>query len=411
MKLIYKVAVKSYARLLKSLSPFNTKAAKWVAGRSGLTEQLLDVDQTTHWIWFHCASLGEFEQGRPVMEKFIQQNPDWSLLITFFSPSGYEVQKDFEYAKKVMYLPLENKENISQFMDAFNPRIAVFVKYEFWYGYMESLFTRNIPLVFISSTFRKKQVFFKWYGKWFLNKISDVNMFFVQDDYSLKLLKEYNVSKVIVAGDTRFDRVYQTYLNSESFSLLQEFKKDHKVLIFGSAWAKETQMAVKIISQLPEGWKVIYAPHEIDPEKIQDFQNEIAIRSTLFTTMELSDALEAKVLILNTIGHLARCYKYSDVAVIGGGFTDGIHNILEPLVFGVPVAFGPIHEKFWEAEEAIEHKVGFVITNQRDFLGFFSIFSKSENTSDEISVKCHEFIIDRIGATKKIGKYLNGLVQ
>ncbi len=411
MKFFYKAAVRSYAGVLKGLSPFNVKAAKWVSGRVGLANQLKDVDKSAKWIWFHCASLGEFEQGKPVMERFMVQNEDWSLLVTFFSPSGFEVRKNYALAKKVMYLPLENKGNITLFMNRFNPKIAVFVKYEFWYDYMERLFLMKTPLIFISSTFREKQVFFKWYGKWFLKRIGQVDHFFVQDLYSKNLLIENNVTQVDLAGDTRFDRVYDTLLASESFELLESFKQGKKILIFGSAWSKETDFAIQIINSLPSGWKVIYAPHEINSERITSFQNAISHSSGLFTEMQSQDVVETSVLILNTVGHLARCYKYADLAIVGGGFTDGIHNILEPLVFGIPVAFGPIHKKFWEADAAIESEVGFEISDSETAVKFFNRFSSSNELLSETSKKCTEFIKDRVGATKIIGDYLNKLIH
>ena len=407
MKWVYKSGVKGYSSLLKGIAPFNSKAAKWVKGRSNLKEQLKAINANDNWIWFHVASLGEFEQGKPVMERLISENPSCSLLVTFFSPSGYEVRKNYATANKVMYLPIETETNVTLFLNAFQPKLAVFVKYDFWFDYMQQLNHRKIPLVFISSTFRKEQIFFRSVGGWFLNQLIPVDRFFVQDNNSMELLKEFGINQVDLSGDTRFDRVMDSFEKSERIPIMESFTSNSKTLIFGSAWDMETKFAIEFIKRLPIGWKVIYAPHEINPERINDFRSKIGTESVLFSEVESHDLSDVQVLVLNTIGHLARAYKYMDVAVVGGGFTDGIHNILEPLAFGVPVAFGPMHKKFWEGNAAIENEVGFEINNLNEFNLFISTFVDSEEILQLTSIKARDFILQRVGATDKIVTYLN----
>ncbi|MFT6801199.1 MAG: 3-deoxy-D-manno-octulosonic-acid transferase [Salibacteraceae bacterium] len=411
MRSLYKLATASYSRMVKSVSPFNDKAKKWVDGRKQSLDFLCNNKINGRVIWFHVASLGEFEQGKPVMEAFKKQNPDWKLVITFFSPSGYDVRHDYYLAEKVLYLPIENKKNISLFLGAINPEIAVFVKYEFWFGYMSRLYQRSIPLVFISASFRPQQVFFKWYGPWFLEQLRPVNVFFVQEESSKVLLTSNQIKQVKVSGDTRFDRVFETFEKSETMPDLEVFKSNCKILIFGSAWAVETEASKKVISQLPEGWRVILAPHEIDAEVIDRYRKELKVASVLYSEFTMEKGRNSQVLIVDTIGHLARMYKYADVAIIGGGFMDGIHNILEPLVFGCPVFFGPNHFKFWEGKAVISQKIGFEFRNESELIEKLMPIVKNEERLDQLRINCHAFIKNGKGATSMISEHLNILVK
>ncbi len=411
MRAIYKLATGSYVTLVKVAALFNPKANLWVAGRKSFKEDSKSVKVDKPLIWFHCASLGEFEQGKPVMESFKSRHPDWLLLVTFFSPSGYEIQKDFELADFVYYLPIESKGNIKLFIDKFKPKIAVFVKYEFWYDYMDALYKKRIPLVFISASFRTDQIFFKFYGKWFLKQLQKVEMFFVQNELSKKLLENHGISKVEISGDTRFDRVLNTVKMNEEIAFLDGFKDNHKVLIFGSAWQEETEFALKLIEKLPPNWKVIFAPHEINSQKISRFISDCSKVCVKFTDLDKSKGSQSKVLVLNTVGHLARMYKYTDVAFVGGGFDDGIHNILEPLAFGVPVFFGKNHYGFDEAQEAMNRGIGFEVNNYEQFESKVLSFMLANSDLDEVQSACTTYIINGSGATNKISKLLNKLGQ
>ena len=411
MNLVYKAVTNLYYGVLYGLSPFNRKASLWVEGRQDLDSQLQEFPLKGNIIWFHCASLGEFEQGKPVMDHFIKEHPEWKLVVTFFSPSGYQNRKDYNLADKVMYLPVESKKNVQSFLNAVRPKMAVFVKYEFWYGYMSELFRQEIPLIFISSTFRGSDLFFQWYGSWFLTQISKVSYFFVQDKISETLLIENGIQQVEISGDTRFDRVKDTVQVNESISDISQFKTNSRVIIFGSAWEKEEEFAVQLIDSLPTGWKVIYAPHEINNRKIEKFRQEIRLNSILYTELKNEGGNDSRVLILNTIGHLARTYKYADVAVVGGGFIDGIHNILEPLSFGAPVVFGPNHKKFWEGNAAIENNVGFEVKSKDEFMDMIIPLLSTIENDDSIKEKSQQFILERTGATDKICSYLDEVTK
>lgn len=411
MKLLYKLATSSYHLLLEGLSPVNQKARKWVDGRKDLQSQLSTIQVNQPLIWFHCASLGEFEQGKPVMEAYKKRHPEWLLLVTFFSPSGYDARKNYEIADYVTYLPKENVKNIDLFLNVFKPKIAVFIKYEFWYGYMSALEEKKIPLIFISSSFRKSQVFFKLYGGWFLKQLKPVLRFFVQDQKSKELLYNYGVHQVEVSGDTRFDRVLDTKNSDEDIREVEQFKANSKLLIFGSAWDVETEFALKITDNLPADWKLIYAPHEIDSSKIEKLCKEWGQECVQFSTSNELERMKAKILIIDTIGHLARSYKYADIAFVGGGFIDGIHNILEPLAFGVPVFFGPNHKDFWEAQDAITNGIGFEVS---DFETFENEFLKLANNPERLkrnTAQSKLFVYERSGATKVVVEFLNKIGQ
>ena len=412
MRILYKLVTNSYVLLVNGFAPFNRKAQEWVQGRAGLQAQLLEFNLSKDpVIWFHCASLGEFEQGKPVMEAYKARHPNWKILVTFFSPSGYKVQKNTDVADYVMYLPVESAKNVKMFLDYFEPKITVFVKYEFWYDYMNALHARHIPLIFISSTFRKDQLFFRKYGLWFLEQLKTVEMFFVQDLESKKLLENHGITKVEVSGDTRFDRVLETLKVNEDLPKVSIFKGDNKILIFGSAWRTETKFSLDLIPLLPTNWKVIYAPHEISSERIDSFEQLIDLNCVRYSDCTGDSLKNAKVLIVDTVGHLARMYKYADIAIVGGGFNDGIHNILEPLTFGVPVFFGDNHKGFHEAEAAMNAGVGFEIENKKHLELAVIDLIQNPNKLKETQIRSKEFIKRGAGATKIISNFLNKIGQ
>lgn len=409
MRLIYQLGINSYALLIRLLSPFVRKAKKWSKGRQEQLSKWRSIQNNEPLVWFHCASLGEFEQGKPVIEAFKESHKNWKILITFFSPSGYDLRSDYELADYIFYLPVERKTNVRQFIDAFNPQIAVFVKYEFWYGYMTELKKRSIPLVFISSTFRPYHIFFKSYGTWFLKQLVSVKMFFVQDKESESLLKSKSIFNVQISGDTRFDRVIRTVKDNDDLSFMQSFRDQNKVLIFGSAWERETDYFLRIMGQIPEEWKVIYAPHEINENKLSNIENRLNIDSIRYSELNENNALESKVLLVDTVGHLARMYKYADVAFVGGGYRDGIHNILEPLSFGNPVFFGSNHKGFGEGKESIEEGIGIEVTGYADFENQLLKWINNPDQLLETQLKSKTYIQERVGATEKIVDYLSKL--
>lgn len=410
MRILYKIATKAYVILVSAVAPFNGKAEKWSRGRKHQKKILEDISNQEPLIWFHCASLGEFEQGKPVIDGFKAQHPEWKILVTFFSPSGYDVRKNYNKADYVFYLPIESKKNINVFLSRFNPKIVVFVKYEFWYDYIEELHNRSIPLIFISSTFRKNQLFFQVYGKWFLKQLNKIEMFFVQDKESQNLLIQNGINTVKVSGDTRFDRVRKTARDNEDLTFMESFKGTDRVLIFGSAWETETKFFLRFVENIPENWKVIFAPHEINKNQLSRLESKLNVESVRFSNMD-SSSIESKILFVDTIGHLARMYRYSDIAFIGGGYNDGIHNILEPLVFGVPAFFGPNHHGFGEGKESIEYGVGYQISNYEEFEKEIKKLIVNPNSLAKLQKKSDVFIQNREGATNIVLNYLNEKVK
>ncbi len=408
---IYRIFAGAYFAFIRIAAINSLKAKKWVEGRRTQAGEWRKIDaEGSRLLWMHAASLGEFEQGRPVLEEFRKRHPDWKVLVTFFSPSGYEIRKEYDQADYIFYLPEDTSENVREFLDTFNPTIAMFVKYEFWYGYLEGMERRNIPLVFISAIFRKNQVFFKWYGKWFLNRLRVAAHIFVQDRHSLALIRSKGLTNVSLGGDTRYDRVLQTVSDSRHFPEVEEFLGGSRVLIFGSAWQKETKLFRAFEAALPPGWKIIYAPHEIHRERLEKLAEDTVHGAVLFSTLGSAMKKEANTLIVDGVGYLAALYKYADIALIGGGFGSGIHNILEPAAFGCPVLFGPNHSKFPEAGEMIKSGCGFEIRDENDFGKVFDRVS-DDSELQRLKKQTAQFVKERAGATSKIMKLLDKLAQ
>ena len=355
MRLAYNLSTTAYHWGIRLAAPFNAKAKKWVEGRKNWQQNLQkQVDDSAQYAWFHCASLGEFEQGRPVIEAFRLQFPSWKILLTFYSPSGFEVRKNYQGADIVCYLPPDSEKNAQAFLKIVDPKLAVFVKYEFWFHYLNQLHRQKIPTCLISAIFREEQHFFKWYGDFSRKMLGLFNHLFVQDNSSEKLLKQHGIEAVTVCGDTRFDRVAQVARMAEPVPEVAQFCKGSKVLVVGSSWPKDEAI-------LSEVWKsagfskMIIAPHEVHEKHIEEilnrFENEKVVRFSGGFHEEWSSA---NILVVDTIGLLGRIYRYGGVAYIGGGFGSGIHNILEAATFGLPVVFGPNYQRFREAVELIE---------------------------------------------------------
>ena len=364
MRFIYDIAIFFYQLVIRTFASFNPKAKKWVEGRKGIFDKISsEVNPNEQIVWFHCASLGEFEQGRPVIENLKSQISNLKILLTFFSPSGYEIRKNYEHADYVFYLPLDTDANAKKFIDLVNPKTAFFVKYEFWHHYISELKKRNIPLFVISANFRPEQHFFKWYGRWFTKMLKNTSHIFVQNEDSLKLLNSIGIESASVSGDTRFDRVAQIAETSEKMSLIATFKSNKKALIAGSTWPDDEKLLVQYINSPQNDLKYIIAPHEIGEKHVQQILSSIQKPVVRFSDLKKENAHEFSVLVIDTIGHLSKLYCYGDIAYIGGGFGDGIHNTLEAAVFGMPVLFGPNYQKFREAIELIEKGGAFSINN------------------------------------------------
>lgn len=364
MLLIYQLFLFLYRSGIQIAARFNPKAALWVNGRKGLAAHIkATVRPGEQHIWMHCASLGEFEQGRPVLEAFRLQYPGHKIVLTFFSPSGYEVRKNYDGADHVFYLPMDGRRAAAQFLETINPELVLFVKYEFWYYYLDEIKKRGIPSLLLSAAFRKEQAFFKWYGGFFRKILRSFSHLLVQDEASRALLAGIGIrDNVQVAGDTRFDRVAAIAQHAKVLPEIEAFREGHRLLIAGSTWPADEQALQQALPALPAGWKVVIAPHEIDKAHIGQVQalfGEQAVLYSQWGTVAHPDA--ARVLIIDNIGMLSSLYRYGDIAFVGGGFNkSGIHNVLEPAVFGTAVIIGPVYKKFVEAVLLVDNGYAFV---------------------------------------------------
>ncbi|AXG74190.1 3-deoxy-D-manno-octulosonic acid transferase [Flavobacterium arcticum] len=355
MFFLYNLLTHIAAPILKIAALFSPKMKLFVSGRKTvfytLAEKIQPNDKT---VWFHAASLGEYEQGLPVMEKIKAKHPNHKIIVTFFSPSGYEVRKNTKAADVVVYLPLDTKAKAKKFMDLTHPELVFFIKYEFWPNYLNEIKKRNIEAYLISGLFREKQVFFKWYGGFYREALQAFNHLFVQYDSSKKLLQNIGFTNVTVSGDTRYDRVSEILERDNTLPFIEEFIDGKTTIVFGSSWQKGEAMFVDFINN-SKNTKLIIAPHTIGNDHISELQNSITKKTVLFTEMEGKSLADYDVFIINIIGILGKIYSYADAAYVGGGFgTAGLHNILEPAAFGVPIIIGPNHQKFPEAVALVQ---------------------------------------------------------
>jgi 3-deoxy-D-manno-octulosonic-acid transferase len=403
MLLLYNLGIRFYFILIFIASFFNKKAKFWINGRKNT-----DIKLCSKSAWFHFASLGEYEQGLPVLIAYREKYPQTKIIITFFSPSGFEIRKNTPHADAVYYLPLDTASNARKFIDAIDPTIAVFTKYEYWYHFFNELHKREIPLYLISGIFRPNQVFFKWYGGLHRKMLNCVSRFFVQDENSKHLLQSIGVSYVSVSGDTRFDRVWTNAQNPKLFPAIDEFAKGRKIFIAGSTWPEDEQLLAKLVTDHPD-WKFILAPHEIKEEKINRLTELLPQNSTVryskISNLK-SQISNPNVLIIDNIGMLSSLYQYGQIAYIGGGFGAGIHNTLEAAAFGLPVIFGPNYEKFKEAKDLIALQVGFSISHENDLKKAFGFLTEDESRYQSVSKKIKAYVQEHTGATGMIMGYL-----
>lgn len=380
MRLFYNIGIRLYVLLIHVATLFNSKAKSWVTGRKKifeLIEQKVDVTKKT--AWFHVSSLGEFEQGRPVIEAFKQKYPNYQIVLTFFSPSGYEVRKNYALADAIFYLPYDSAKNARRFIQLVNPDIAFFVKYEFWFHYLSQLNKQSVPTYIFSAIFRPSQHFFKWYGGWYRKMLTYFTFLFVQNQKSEQLLKNIGINNVAIGGDTRFDRVYQIAQESKDIPEFELFCKDKKVIVAGSTWDKDEQLLKHTIETLGDDVRLILAPHEIHSSNIKRIEKLFGNACVCFSKKDEVDISKAQVLIIDSIGLLSSLYKYGQVSYIGGGFGVGIHNTLEAATYGVPVIFGPKYQKFQEAVDLIENGAAFSIQNQDELKNKFHELFFNEN--------------------------------
>ena len=390
MRLIYNISIWLYVVTIRIASLYNLKAKKWVKGRENIFSELEAVVRNQkNIVWFHCASLGEFEQGKPIIEAYKLNHPTHQILLTFFSASGFEIKKNTALANWVFYLPADTTSNAKKFINLVNPIKVVFIKYEFWFNYMSQLKKQNIPFYSVSTIFREGQVFFKY--QWFAKQLKNVTHFFVQDEKSAELLNSIGFSNFTISGDTRFDSVVANTKNPTKIALVELFSKNKKTIICGSTWAKDEMILIQYIKNHPENNYVI-APHELD--NISTLQKQS--NGLLYSNANEKNIFTTNVLIIDSIGLLSTIYQYGNLAYIGGGFGSGIHNILEAASFGLAVIFGPNYQKFNEAISLINKKGAISISNYEELSSAIDIF----NTFDQ-SIALN-YIKENSGATNKI---------
>lgn len=407
MRFFYNIGIYVYSALVLVASMFSKKAKLMIEGRRNW-HQIISKLVGEKVIWFHAASLGEFEQGKPVLDELFENKGEHKILLTFFSPSGYEIRKDYPKADVVMYLPFDTHKNVRFFLNTLNIKVAVFVKYEFWFNYLLGLESRKIPSVFFSVIFRKNQLFFKGYGKWFLNRLRKITKMFVQNEFSQSLLKLNGIQNSEVVGDTRFDSVLETKNIDKSDAKVEQFLKGSQCVVFGSTWSHDHALIVNYINEFSGDVKFIIAPHEINPSEIESLKNAIQKRSQLYLD-EQSE--ESDVLIVNTIGVLKYIYAYSIGTYIGGGFGKGIHNTLEAAAQSQFVFFGPNYQKFQEAYDLIEGGVGASITTQVEFDSIANKIIEDSEFRIKVEQKSIEYIERNKGASVEVIQYINSLLK
>lgn len=405
MRFLYQSGVNFYWLLVRIFSLFKPKAKVFIKGRKHWKEHLSNQRLPDEkYLWIHCASLGEFEQGRPLIEAIKKQYPQQKICLSFFSPSGYEIRKDYQYADIVCYLPKDSKRNARNFIEILKPEAAVFVKYEYWYHYLNTLNKADIPTYLISAIFRKKQIFFQWYGSFFRKMLSLYHAIFVQDEASLQYLTPLNLSNINISGDTRFDRVWEITGQSFNDSKIDGFVRNQNCLVAGSTWAPDETLLLELMRHNPKV-KLILAPHETDHQHIQQILQKFQDFSPVLyrSNQEITD--ETRVLIINTIGILSSLYRFGNIAYIGGGFGKGIHNILEAACYGVPVIFGTNYTKFKEAVELIHLKAAFSVKNSEELISVYNDLML-DNAFEKQGEIAKQYVDNKRGATKKILKYL-----
>ena len=386
---------------------FHKKIKLFIHGRSKTFSEISKL-KNFKTIWLHAASLGEFEQARPIIEDIKKNYPDYKILVTFFSPSGYEIRKNYNLADVICYLPLDSKSNARKFIKEVNPTLAIFIKYEFWPNLLNELKLKEVPTILVSGILRKKQLFFKSYGGFMRDSLKAFHHFFVQDENSKSLLSSINFDNVTVAGDTRFDRVSKILEQNNSLDFINEFKNDNYTVVAGSTWQEDEELLVDYINnKASEDEKFIIAPHNIKQEPILELQKSIKKKTVLYSQLRHDLNLkEYQVFIVDTIGILTKIYATADVAYVGGGLKTGLHNILEPATFGIPVVIGNKYNKFKEAVDLVKIGGCISIKNKEEFSQTFINFKEEENFRKLTGVINKRYIKDNLGATKLIMNYL-----
>lgn len=412
MLFLYNLVVIFASQLLKLVALFSPKMKLFIDGRKSVFQALASkIQSSDKTIWFHAASLGEYEQGLPVIEAIKQQFPSHKIVVSFFSPSGYEVRKNNTVADVTVYLPLDTISNAKQFIELVHPEMVFFIKYEYWPNYLNELKKQSrsfgTKTYLISGILRENQAFFKWYGGFYRNALKTFDYFFVQNESSKKLLQSIGFNNVKVSGDTRFDRVVSILERDNSLDFIEQFKDNTTTIVIGSSWPKDESLLVNYINQSSDDLKFIIAPHNIKQEQISNLKNQIQKKTILFSEKDNVDLSNSNVFIIDTIGILTKIYSYADIAYVGGGFGNpGVHNILEPATFGVPVVIGPNYSHFAEATALVNMEGCISIQNQTQLNEAFDLLVHNEDERLEKGHICSTFVQMNKGATQTIMNYI-----
>nr|WP_298659880.1 glycosyltransferase N-terminal domain-containing protein [uncultured Flavobacterium sp.] len=417
MLIIYQLVVRFTAQFLRLIALFNPKIKLFVEGRKVVFHQLQEaITNSDKTIWFHAASLGEFEQGLPIMEAIKKKYPSHKIVVSFFSPSGYEVKKSNTIADVTVYLPLDTKRNAHNFIKAVHPDLVFFIKYEFWPNYLNELQQLQIKTFLVSGIFRKNQAFFKWYGGFYRKALEAFSYFFVQNESSKILIQRLGYQNVMISGDTRFDRVMNILERDNSLDFMDEFcTTNSKIIVIGSSWPKDEEMLLNYINTSAENIKFVIAPHNIKADQIKNLKSQIRKKTILYSEKEemLKQVQQYKiedfqVFIIDTIGILTKIYSYADIAYVGGGFGNpGVHNILEPATFGIPIIIGPNYSHFAEATALVNLGGCISLKNQNQLKEIIDELLQNEDERLEKGHICRTFVQMNAGATEKISNQIS----
>ncbi len=402
MSLLYTLAIRVFGLLVRVAALFKRSPKLWVSGRRGWYRRLkADIGGAKNLVWFHAASLGEFEQGRPIIERVRAEYPDHPILLTFFSPSGYEVRKDFDKVDHVHYLPLDTPRNARKFLNVTRPKLAVFIRYEYWYNFLWAMFRRDIPVVIASAIFRKDQLFFKPYGSWSRKALRRISRFFVQNEESLELLESIGVANKELSGDTRFDRVWEAAKEKMEFPLVERFLAGRMCLMAGSTWPFDDELIKEIVPLFPD-LKFVVVPHHVDAANVRRISTLFEGDAALYTRGEDQDLEACRVLVVDTIGILTYLYRLADLVYVGDGFGAGIHSIMEPAAFGMPIFFGPNYHRFQEAVDLVERGGAFAVNDRQGLVEGIRRFVDDEPGRQAVGRLCREYVEEKRGATDRV---------
>lgn len=408
-RVFYGIGIRAYSFGVLVSSLWNSKAKRWKEGRKNLFLQIeSSLKANEHRVWFHCASTGEFEQGRPVMEAYRKKFPQHKIVLTFFSPSGFELRKNYPGADYIFYLPLDTKANAERFVSLVDPKLVLFVKYEFWFHILSEIERRKIAAVMISAVFRKNHFLFNPFAKPLKQVLISFKKIFVQDESSLLFLNQNGFTNGQLSGDTRFDRVWEISSAAKQIHLIENFRGEKKLFVAGSTWLPDEKLILRLAGEVPGDWKFVMVPHEIDSNHLQQLRNESTLTLLFYSQAEAGKKIAGeKILVVDNIGLLSSIYQYADIAYIGGGFGQGIHNTLEAAVYGISVLFGPNYQKFPEARMLVENSGGISVSNYEELKIAFEFYGLPETSS--LGKSNREWVKRNTGATDIIIKFLEQL--